>query len=383
MTNDAPIAHPSTGESLSGQDALEMSDVVAKRRKVEKDPSSRIRQIVFDLLFSRHETSGRLIPPTLLYDEKHKESASFQGTSCGRFLAYLNHVFQSHGLRTSNVSSPRLALSVYKDSLGLSTEGSQADGDNDPAKQHGKDYLAALFGLYPDQDELESVYESSQVKDLYCLLRFCRRLRTVCSTSQVAFREFLKKTEEKATTAARSLLTRRTSSSDDTEGLLTCGGIEARLREIMERAEGSACEHRLRREQLWHEYDRVRIRNSTVSNALLDLFLLEYDASRFPIQSMIFKSSHKSQYERFTIFPFDAALDERVPPDFTFLPSLRFVTRTNGLERIVSGMSASFWSSLLRQGYFAIDQLRSQLISHLEKYFLSGLVKDIHAPIQL
>ena len=67
--------------------------------------------------------------------------------------AKLKRIFDSNGFRTSLVSSPREALSVYKDSAHLFSDSLFSTTD-------GKTWLVTLLGMHPNQDELEHFFRS-------------------------------------------------------------------------------------------------------------------------------------------------------------------------------------------------------------------------------
>lgn len=89
------------------------------------------------------------------------------------------------------------------------------------------------------------------------------------------------------------------------------------------------------------------------------------------------------QYERMTISLYDAAIDERKPPRFTFLPCLN-IALTEGPKYVAKRMMEAFWRHLLhRGGYFATANLREAIEPDLERYFLEGIAKDLMTPLQL
>jgi hypothetical protein len=88
------------------------------------------------------------------------------------------------------------------------------------------------------------------------------------------------------------------------------------------------------------------------------------------------------KYERITVYLYDPNIDEFKPPPFTFLPSLHCLLE-QGPEALVQGMVKSFWSHLLRQGYFATPAICSEFTPDLEKYFLSGIAQNPNIPLLL
>jgi hypothetical protein len=59
------------------------------------------------------------------------------------------------------------------------------------------------------------------------------------------------------------------------------------------------------------------------------------------------------------------------------------LTNKGGTVILADQMVVSFWSALLRRGYFATEQIKRDLEPGLKNYFLSGLTKDPSLPLQL
>jgi hypothetical protein len=122
----------------------------------------------------------------------------------------------------------------------------------------------------------------------------------------------------------------------------------ARLTQLAVKAEP-----RNRIEQLEREYGRIRLVNSTLSNALLTLFTQAHDCQ---LKDIYLKRSH--------VFSLQTAMDQ-------------------GPHAIVQEMIKSFWSHLLRNGYFCTSAIKATLEQDLERFFLSGITKDVNIPLQL
>ena len=111
----------------------------------------------------------------------------------------------------------------------------------------------------------------------------------------------------------------------------------------------------------------------------MQLFLTAHECS---IKDIYFKQSHLPKYERITVYLYDPDIDEFKPPPFTFLPSLHLLLE-QGPEALVQDMIQSFWSHLLRHGYFATPAIRNEFTPDLEKYFLSGIAQNPNIPLLL
>ena len=69
----------------------------------------------------------------------------------GQDLDKLRKLLDSHGLRTSKISSPREAVSIYTQSCRLAS----AKSDDESSLRDGKEFLLISFGLHPDQEAIE------------------------------------------------------------------------------------------------------------------------------------------------------------------------------------------------------------------------------------
>jgi hypothetical protein len=269
-------------------------------------------------------------------------------------------LFDKHGFRTSVVMSPRPALSIYKDSCLLSSSDAAA-----------KEFLLTMLGMHPSQDDMERWYTVS-AKKVYCLLLFCNLLRKLCpaAASNFAVDALLIENE----TLCRSLGATGTTSDEINRVSATVMERVAALTQAVVEADA-----RIRAEQLQHEFDRLTYRNSTMSNAAMQLFLDFHGCS---IKDIYFKRSHLPKYERITVYLYDPDIDEFKPPPFTFLPSLHRALE-DGPEALVQDMIQSFWGHLLRHGYFATPKIRQEFTPELEKYFLSGIAQNPNIPLLL
>ena len=153
--------------------------------------------------------------------------------------------------------------------------------------------------------------------------------------------------------------------------------IPSRIPNLLQAIQNTHPRHH-RIEVLEHEYQRIRCRTSTLSNALITLFQTQHQSS---IDNMVFKASpHMSKYERIAIYLYDAELDDKKPSHFLFLPSLHKVL-TKDLDTIVDEMLEFFWSQMLSQGYYATSALKGILHSDLSNFFGSGLTGSLPLPL--
>lgn len=268
-------------------------------------------------------------------------------------------LFDQHGFRTSVVMSPRPALSIYKDSCTLSS-----------SSPEGKEFLLTMLGMHPDQDDMERWYAVS-VKKVYCLARFCNLLRKLCpaAVEQPAVQSLLVENES----LCRSLSAGSITTEEVNRVSATVSERVAALIQSVLHADA-----RIRAAQLEHEFERLTYRNSTMSNAAMQLFLTAHGCS---IKDIYFKRSHLPKYERITVYLYDPDIDDK-PPPFTFLPSLHQILE-HGAEALVQDMITSFWGHLLRHGYFATPSIRKEFTPDLEKYFLSGIAHNPNIPLKL
>lgn len=274
----------------------------------------------------------------------------------GNNLDKLRQLLDNHGFRTAKISSPRQGISVYKDSF------QQYEGNDE-----GKNFLIAMFGLHPDQVVMEKIYEK-EVKKPYCLLLFCRRLREICHRAMKN-----PKLAKQVIDTERNCRSFETKTEETRQYLSSLEQVTAIIQLAVQ------VDSRLRPEQLQREYDCIDVWNSTLSNAFLQRFV---QAHSCVIHSIQFKPSHLPIYERITVSLYDADTDHSKPFRFCFLPSLT-VALTDGANVLTEQMITSFWAALLRQGYYATQQLQQDLEPQLRRYFLSGITKDPSLPLSL
>ena len=353
-----------------------MSDTSsAKRRKLSSDSKS--QQAILEEWLGQGGTATE--PPAalkaLLASDKTTQHQIRQD------LYQLQELFHAVGFRTSIVQSPRLAVSLYKDSCIMGS-----DEDESP-EQEQRDYLLCMLGLHPNQDAREEWYTTSHLRDQYCWNQFLTRLRLVRRKALLDDRvqTWLQDNNEQDSTQADN-----TASTTTTKAADKIQQFMALLLEV---------DPKLRREQLEHELDRIQWYNCTLSNALFQQFLIGYHAC--VVQDVFFKTSHVAKYERITFYLYDPAIDLVKPSsNFIWLPDLsRALQQTQqsasvsmslssqeqqGTRAIVQDMMSTFWSHLLRHGgYYASATMKDQLSPALERYFLSGLRQNPNIPLKL
>lgn len=284
------------------------------------------------------------------------------------------NLFNTHGFRTSLISSPRQGLSVYKDSFLLgNTNKTEAHGDNSTL---GRLFLGFMFALHPHQEEAEKCYER-YFQHLYTLFLFCQRMRQVSRKDGDQLEGVIGE-DEKLLCCFLLPSTSNYSNVDRLKRLAeVSASIPSRIPNLLQ-AIHNTHPRRHRIEVLEHEYQRIRCRTSTLSNALITFFQTQHQSS---IDSMVFKASPQmSKYERIAIYLYDVELDHKKPSHFLFLPSLHKVL-TKDLDTIVDEMLEYFWSQILSQGYYATSALKGMLHSDLSNFFGSGLTGSLPLPL--
>lgn len=364
-----------------------------KRRKVSSNDSSPTATDIATLLEEWLGVGGTATtPPPALTTSTTTTTTLLPKTKIRQDLYKLQELFDAVGFRTSIVQSPRLAVSLYKDSCVMEDETNDdkinSDGDTNQLlvrqQQQQRDYLLTMLGLHPDQDAREQYYKSSGICDQYCLHQFLARLKLV-------------RRKAMQDDAVQAWIEQHTSTTTTSTTITSASDIQ-QFKGLMLRADP-----KLRLEQLDHELDRLRWSNCTLSNALLQQLLDGYHGCI--VKDVFFKTSHVAKYERLTFYLYDPDVDEIKPTsNFVLLPDLsRALQQTQeqkssssskvssstsseqkGVMAIVQDMMTTFWSHLLRHGgYYASTTMKEQLSPALERYFLSGLRQDPNIPLKL
>lgn len=314
------------------------------------------------------EDDGSLVaslPPSL--------SPKTTTTKIGRDVDRLRVLLDKHGLRTTKISSPREAVSIYKDSCRIVQQGdnhSEASPLND-----GKEFLLMTLGLHIQQKDLELNYKEG-TKDVYCLLLFCKRLcdeydtdQNDSATTDNTVVRLLRKIEETFQSVKESHPAHSRSNEFRSSRF-----VEEQVTALIDIATNIQGKRRFRAEEWRREYQRIRVCNCTISNAFL--FLLQ-SKHGMCIKDISFKRNQdQPKYERITMYLYDPVIDVRMPgrPDpFLFLPGLHAIL-TEGPHNLVSEMINSFWSHVLRYGYFPTSRIQQLLEPQLRSFFLSGLI---------
>lgn len=326
-----------------------------KRRKLDND-GLRLQP----LLESWLGFGGDAVEPPMAV-----QSILGKGVKIRQDLYQLQKLLDLVGFRTSIVQSPRLAVSLYKDSCILHQ-------DADPTLKQQQDYMLTMLGVHPDQDEREACYKH-HFREKYCSRQFLARLRFACPNAM--------KDPQTSDLIERNVAASKKSVLD--------------VKQLMKILLGA--DTKLRQEQLDHELERVGWYNSTLSNALLQQYLHGYHSCI--VKDVFFKTSHVAKYERITFYLYDPDVDQLKPStNFILLPDLSRALQQpaqeatgkkpmqieQGTRAIVQDMMATFWSHLLRHGgYYASATMKEQLSPALGRYFLSGLRQNPKVPLKL
>ncbi len=287
-------------------------------------------------------------------------------TKIGQDLDKLRKLLNSHGLRTSKISSPREAVSIYTQSCKMAN----TDIDDEDSLRDGKEFLLITFGLHPEQKAIEREYERL-TKNSYCILLFCRKLRqeysfgkdeSISDASQ-NLQQLLSEIDE----TCHSVVEFRQKNGCGVTSQFTEDRIN-KLIDLATNVKGTRC---YRKEEWRKEYQRIFVSNSTISNAYV---LLLQAFHGMCIKDVYLKlNKQEPKYERITIYLYDPAIDYgRRPNYFSFLPGLHTVV-TKGPGALVSEMIDAFWIFVIRKGYFPPSKLRKILDSKLDSFFLAGI----------
>ena len=286
------------------------------------------------------------------------------------------------GFRTALIHSPRLGISIYKDSFHL-------ENKSNINTFLEKELMTALFGMHPNQVELELFYEK-YLKDLYCTLLFCGRIHQYCSSR--------KTTDELGNEAMNQLATFVKETKDLCYRLVVWNpvnempGIEKLLHDFDTNFNDTVCRMKdlvlqasnfdIRNEQLQNELEKIHSENSTFSNALVQTIFLGRNKN-FYIEDIFFVQSKVSKNERITIYLIEkACIINKRSNTFSFIPDLHSML-TEGPEEVARSMINSFWNHLLSCGYYSSPIFRERLDSELRNFFMSGICSNKSTPIPL
>jgi hypothetical protein len=294
-------------------------------------------------------------------------------------------VWMAHGFRTSLVTAPTKAVSVFLDSCKMSSDC--------PEREAGRAFLLSCIGMHPQQKKLEEEY--SLLKSVYCLNLFLTRLRCVrrADMEDDRVRNILMSWETDMQHIVNELKSGITDASRFrnivSSSSHTLSQLLSKLTEI---------DRSLRTDQLLREYNRICYENCTLPNACMHRWLFGQVSSvkkqTFRLDKVYFQCSPVGSYmperERVTIHMSDDNDKQSANDTLIFLPSLNQIlkrgdTSCHPLDAVVEGMIQTTWDDLLKNGYY-IDQARKEQLSDpLEKFYLSGLLagRDSNMPILL
>ena len=293
-------------------------------------------------------------------------------------VSAFRELWTSHGFRTSMVTSPHQAVSIFLDSCQKSTVESR----------DGRDYLLSCIGMHPQQTGLEEAYAS--IKSVYCLQLFLGRMRAV--RKQDMENQDVNAILVDWEADLHAVLNQLNDKQVSTSRLLT---LADRSSQILSQFVSKLTEidHSLRSDQLLREYNRITYENCTLANACLQKWLYGGRKPKFMLDQAYFQFTPPGSYipsrERITIRLRDENA-EGVPEKLILLPSLTQIlmrgdTTRHPLDGVVEDMISSTWGDLLRNGYFLDQNRREQLSDPLRKFYLSGLLagRESNMPILL
>jgi len=345
-----------------------------------------------------------------------------------KVLSFRN-MWTKHGFRTSVVTSPRPAVSVYLDSCReggdvapsttASTSGASATGIGtatiESEYEAGRAYLLTCIGMHPSQMIFEEGSYQSTLKDVFCLYLFLKRMKYVRRGDMEDERltKIVSPWEEKLQALLKEFLHIGNGGSEE-----QIMNLQTTLQELRSSASPILSkllstlidiDHSLRRDQLLHEYNRIVYENCTLANACLQRWLaIDYDnkdneEQLYDLDQVYFKPSPRGRYlpkyERITMHFKDPDAVEPTKGKLIWMPGLTEVltasssvaasgksSATHPLVSIADNMLTSTWSCLLRNGYYVDEARKSSLGPELRKFYISGLVSgsvDGNLPILL
>ena len=316
------------------------------------------------LIDNFHDVISSKLPPTLSQNER----------KVGHDLQELLRLLKVHGLRTTKILSPREAVSIYKDSCRIPAD----EGSHDDASfRDGKEFLLVTLGVHPEQKRIELEYEAN-IKNTYCLILFCKKiLEEVCNPQYLSSpkltmdQEAAIEVDEGVQRLLRQIERTKKILKDHENSGFPLSLADAHVNDLIESAVDLKGKRRYRKEEWRKEYQRICVSNSTASNACVYLLQIAHGMC---IKDVYFKFNRQEpKYERITIYLFDPSIDEgRRPGFFLFLPGLHTIL-TRGPQDLVSDMIDSFWTCVIRNGYYPTTKLKEILEPQLTCFFLSGL----------
>jgi hypothetical protein len=322
------------------------------------------------------------LPPTLVAtaddDDDDDKVSSFRSQ------------WTQHGFRTTLVSSPRWAVSVYLDSC------RSPRNSTNSAQEAGRQFLLTCIGMHTHQLQLENIYKSV-FKKCWCFSLFLERLAYVRGEHmrEESICDAINDWRDELTKLIGgenddSIISRNEDAikKDDTELLLQklSNKVPSILSNLIVKL--TDIDHSLRTEQLLHEYNRIEWENSSLANACLQRWLSSSNSCRYALDQVCFKFSppgrYLPKYERITIYFKDENEhgEERSSNKLTVIPSLteilnRDISKTSHpIDTVVRDMLQTTWDTLLHNGYYIDQNQKDQLAPSISKFYTSGLIGE-------
>ena len=376
--NNESVLTANISESLARED----NDRPNKRIKTNDDTDT-LHQCL-RLLFSPD------IPSTLNNTQK--------SISADEAISMFRKLWKDHGFRTTMVTSPRPAVSIYLDSCYSTSSSTTTTTEIATNYELGREYLQLCIGMHPNQVSLESMY-SSIIKNIYCLTLFLKRMRSVRKEDMMnaSVLEIISQWENRIEDILSS--TKCTSTTDGVLQELSESSSRILSQLLSKLAE---IDHSLRNDQLLHEYNRISYENCTLANSCLHRWIYNNEQQVYDLDEVYYKASppgrYLPKYERITINMKEANAVEPSKSKLIFLPSLTKILTSRAIEAalgncavrhpldsVVDDMIASTWDNLLRCGYYVDETRKRYLEPELKKFYLSGLLggKESNMPILL
>lgn len=381
--NNELVLTADISKSLTREENISLPN---KRIKTNDDTDTDTLQQCLQLLFSSL--------PTTLNTQKSKSISADERISTFREL------WKDHGFRTTMVTSPRPAVSIYLDSCYDASSSSSTTTEIASNYELGREYLQLCIGMHLNQVSLESTY-SSIIKNVYCLTLFLKRMRSVREgdMNNTSILEIISKWEKRLEDVLSS--TKCTTSTTDTIVLQELSESSSRiLSQLLSKL--AEIDHSLRNDQLLHEYNRITYENCTLANACLHRWIYGDDKQQYDLDEVYYKASppgrYLPKYERITINMKEVNAVEPSKSKLIFLPSLTKILTSRAIEAasgnctvrhplhsVVDDMISSTWDNLLRCGYYVDETRKRYLEPELKKFYLSGLLggKESNMPILL
>ena len=300
-------------------------------------------------------------------------------STCTGDISAFRNLWTSHGFRTSLVTSPHEAVSIFLDSCKQSEEKSD----------EGRTYLLSCIGRHPQQKSMETIYSS--IRSAYCFYLFLERMRAVrkqhfdtdgiCDIL-MSWETELKDIAMELKDASHPSFNRLKSLAESSPRVLS--ELITKLTQI---------DHTLRTDQLLREYNRITYENCTLTNACLQKLLYSGAQPKFQLDEVHFQCSPMGSYipsrERITI-RMNNENAHAGSGRLVLMPSLANILLREDIHRhpldgVVEDMLSTTWDDLLRNGYYVDQKKKEQLSEPLKKFYLSGLLggRESNMPIIL